>query len=300
MTSKEAIDKIKKLLFGEESFGSYKTKDGVEMSIDGEVKLGKEIYIITSEGNIPAPDEMFEFEDGLRVKVKDGLIEKIDYSSEEKEEMAEATLADGTRVTNDEAGEFAVGQNLYVITEDNEKVSAPQGEHSTESGITIVVDENGVITGIKRPDEEGEGSLEEMAEATLVDGTIVETEGDLSVGSELYVRTESGRTIAPDGQHSTTEGKIIVVENGVITEIMEREEESQEDLYDVITEGFNALKNEINTLREDYNKIKSEFSAFKGEPAGERQYNNNEYIKELKAQKFRKLEELRSLRNKNK
>ena len=79
----------------------------------------------------------------------------------EDQKFAEATLADGTKVTNKKDTEFAVGDELYVITEGGEEVIAPSGEHTTESGITVTVNEEGKITGIARPDEGGEGSLAE-------------------------------------------------------------------------------------------------------------------------------------------
>lgn len=79
----------------------------------------------------------------------------------EKQAFAEATLVDGTKITNMSDGEFEVGQELHVITEEGEHVIAPSGEHTTDSGIVITVDGEGKITGIARPDEGGEGSLAE-------------------------------------------------------------------------------------------------------------------------------------------
>jgi hypothetical protein len=55
-----------------------------------------------------------------------------------------------------------VGQKLYVITEAGDKVSAPEGEHTTKSGVVVVVNGEGFITGVKYPDKAGEGSLSEM------------------------------------------------------------------------------------------------------------------------------------------
>lgn len=72
----------------------------------------------------------------------------------------EATLADGTKIMNDSDESFAPGQKLFVIDSEGNKVSAPEGEHTTESGIVITVDAEGTITGVKEPDAEGEGSLE--------------------------------------------------------------------------------------------------------------------------------------------
>lgn len=79
----------------------------------------------------------------------------------EKQEFAEATLVDGTKVTNKKDTEFAEGDELFVITEAGDEVLAPSGEHTTESGIVVTVDGEGKITGIARPDEAGEGSLAE-------------------------------------------------------------------------------------------------------------------------------------------
>jgi len=83
--------------------------------------------------------------------------------TEVKENFTEATLADGTKITNMVDADFEVGQELHVITEEGEHVLAPSGEHTTESGIVITVDGEGKITGVKHPDAEGEGSLEEEA-----------------------------------------------------------------------------------------------------------------------------------------
>lgn len=76
----------------------------------------------------------------------------------------EATLADGTKITNKSDEKFAPGQNLFVLDAEGNEVPAPEGEHTTESGITLTVDGAGVITGVKEPDMEGEGSLEAKKE----------------------------------------------------------------------------------------------------------------------------------------
>ena len=77
----------------------------------------------------------------------------------ETQTFAEASLVDGTKVSNDEGADFAIGQTLFVTTEDGSKVIAPVGLHTTESGIAIDVDAEGKIVGIHHPDAEPEGSL---------------------------------------------------------------------------------------------------------------------------------------------
>lgn len=89
------------------------------------------------------------------------MTENNSTKNTEKQEFADATLVDGTKITNMLDAEFEVGQELHVITEEGEHVIAPSGEHTTDSGIVITVDEAGKITGIARPDEGGEGSLAE-------------------------------------------------------------------------------------------------------------------------------------------
>lgn len=91
-------------------------------------------------------------------------INNTENSTEEVKEVsfAEATLVDGTKITNMLDAEFEVGQELHVITQEGEHVIAPSGEHTTESGIVITVDEEGKITGVARPDGADEGSLAEQ------------------------------------------------------------------------------------------------------------------------------------------
>ena len=248
MTSSEALLKIRHLLFGKNQFASLKTLDGVELTIEGDVELEKEIYIITPDGEIPAPEGEFQLEDGLKLRIKDGKVEKIDYTEQEVKDEEEVMEEEEVKV-------------------EEEKV--------------------------------------EMVSAELIDGTIVETEGDLVEGAELYVVTEEGKTIAPDGSHETVEGKIVVVEDGKIKEVKDKEEVvveeeiSFDEMLEVFTEGFNHLTNELNTIKERYDELRVEFSKFSAEPAAERQYING-YVAEQKQMKFSKLEQLAQLKNKRK
>ena len=172
--------KLKKLqvLLGlvPQSFG-YMTTDGVEIEIeDDAMETGKKVYVITPEGQLPIPDGEYEMEMGAKLKTMGGVIEKMETIKPEQEivdvpaddadvisvpaneEMASATLVDGTKVEAE--GDFEVGKPLFVITEAGERVPAPEGEHTTDSGIVVVVDAEGVITGIRKPDMAPEGSLE--------------------------------------------------------------------------------------------------------------------------------------------
>ena len=75
---------------------------------------------------------------------------------------------------------------------------------------------------------EGEITKEQqMAMAILADGTeVYSPDAEFAVGSELFVMDAEGNPMpAPDGEHTTAEGKVIVVSGGVIAEIKEPMEE---------------------------------------------------------------------------
>lgn len=178
MTRNEIKKKIAQLIGKSfEAFGEYKTKEGTELRIEGEkFEVGVPVYVITPEGQLPVSDGDYELESGAKIKVEQGLITNVEEISTEgtpidetQEDGAddvelrkfdEAELADGTIVGTD--GDFEVGKKLYVKDEAGEWVQAPEGSHVTKSGIELVVDSEGTITGLKKPDAEGEGSLEEM------------------------------------------------------------------------------------------------------------------------------------------
>jgi hypothetical protein len=184
MNATEAINKIADLLglkFKSEKFMVTKLVDGsteITNNQEGPFSVGEGLFVVGEDSVlVPAPAGSHETREGLILTVgEDSIISKIEEKPVVEESnpvidaatdveidtevLSSATLTDGTKIETDEEGDFAVGQKLYVITESGEKVSAPEGEHVTESGITLVVDGEGVITGVKYPDEDGEGSLE--------------------------------------------------------------------------------------------------------------------------------------------
>lgn len=132
------------------------------------------------------------------VKKHFSLTDNIETPEQTSEEtFASATLVDGTKITNMVDADFEPGQVLHVITEGDVHLVAPEGSHVTESGIEIVVDGEGVITEVNRPDEATEveateeESLEEhapveeaMAEESVVEETELEEEAEIEVALE--------------------------------------------------------------------------------------------------------------------
>ena len=63
----------------------------------------------------------------------------------------------------------------------------------------------------------------EMASAMLVDGTEIQWEGELAVGTAIFVVTNEGLIPAPDATHEVEGGMLVTTEGGLVTEIVEVE-----------------------------------------------------------------------------
>ena len=80
---------------------------------------------------------------------------------ETKVEFAQMTLENGTVL---EAEEFAAGQEVFIVTEED-KIALPVGEYELEDGMTLVVEEEGIISEIKSAEAEEEEAPEVEVEA---------------------------------------------------------------------------------------------------------------------------------------
>ncbi len=154
-----------------------------------------------------------------------------------------------------------------------------------------------IETPVKMEEETKEEEVStKMAEATLVDGTLVYTEGELAVGAILYVSTEEEEDpFAPSALHETSEGLLITVgENGEITSIEEKaaEETSEEEVTEeVMEEEVKEEKEEMSSeellaaiaelvkeyrseVKEEMEALTERFNAIADEPATKPVRNN--------------------------
>ena len=83
----------------------------------------------------------------------------VELSTEEKVELAQAKLENGTVL---EAESFESGKEVFILTDD-EKVALPIGEYQMEDGKILVIAEDGIISEIK------EGGEEEVVEEEVVE-----------------------------------------------------------------------------------------------------------------------------------
>jgi len=116
ITAKEALEKIKKMLFTEGSQAassaasndatsvSYNLKDGTAIKVIGDLAQGSEVLVNTADGDQPAPDGELELSDGTLISIVGGLITEIETPNQEIDEKNGGANPDETR--------FAVAQKL--------------------------------------------------------------------------------------------------------------------------------------------------------------------------------------------
>ena len=153
------------------------------------------------------------------------------------------------------------------------------------------------VKEVKMDEHEGDDKKEvKMAEAELVDGTLVYTEGELETGAILFVKAGEGVSedpFAPAGVHETTDGLLVTVgENGEITSIEEKgaeveasekkeevemeEQEDKKEEFDVdgLLEGIAGMlqpyTDEIKELKEELSVLTSRFNEVADEPAAKK------------------------------
>ena len=117
-----------------------------------------------------------------------------------------------------------------------------------------------------------------MATAELTDGTIIEWEGELAVGTSIFVQTGEGLIPAPDATHEVTGGMLVTTEGGVVTEIVEpeveakEEEEMSEDVpaefasleaFNSLVSRFEEAVEKLNSLEEKLTNNEEAFSTMK-------------------------------------
>jgi BMFP domain-containing protein YqiC len=138
---------------------------------------------------------------------------------------------------------------------------------------------------------EGEITKEQqMAMAILADGTeVYSPDAEFAVGSELFVMDADGNPVpAPDGEHTTAEGKMIVVSGGLITEIKEPMEEepkveieiekeeqaafdgvSREEFESTINSLVEAFESKIATLNAEKETLSATIEKMSKQPAAD-------------------------------
>lgn len=87
------------------------------------------------------------------------LLEKIKALLSQEVKLEQMLMGDG--VTKIEAETFEAGKEVFVVTEDEQKIAVPVGEYELEDGRILVVVEEGIISEVKEKEEEVEEEVKE-------------------------------------------------------------------------------------------------------------------------------------------
>jgi hypothetical protein len=213
--------------------------------------------------------------------------------------------------------DIKVGDEVYIEDAEGNRTPAVDDTYKTDEGVTIIV-VDGKVSEILEPEAEvapeetpevAEEAAEETTEETPVEETPAEEkvmntiatdkgellyEGELAVGTEVFVATEEGNAPAEDGDYLLEDGKTLKVAEGKIAEIVEAapaeevtEEPTEETMAEETpveeSEEVAALKAEIERLQEEIKELKKENKELKAAPMATAAH--DEFTTSVKAQK---------------
>tara|TARA_R100000697_G_scaffold9584_1_gene15260 strand:+ start:95 stop:712 length:618 start_codon:yes stop_codon:yes gene_type:complete len=143
--------------------------------------------------------------------------------SEEKVELAEISLKNGTLLVSEE---FAKGNAVFIKSEDGE-MALPIGEYELEDGRTLFVTEEGVIDNITKAAEEAEEELSEESATETVETELEEEEEK----EEMKYVTREEFAVAMDELKSMIEKMADKTKEEKMSEVTEEtKEENKEEL----------------------------------------------------------------------
>ena len=73
-------------------------------------------------------------------------------------QLEERKLENGTRF---EADSFEAGKEIFIVTDEDERIAVPKGEYLLDDGFMVVVEEDGIISEVKEAVEEEVEAAEE-------------------------------------------------------------------------------------------------------------------------------------------
>lgn len=138
-----------------------------------------------------------------------------------------SVTTDGGVLVWDGDDDLKAGDAVFIEDAEGNRTPAEDKDYRTDEAKVIRVADGKVAEIV---DDEAEVAEDDVQEAygrkdTDKGAILWEGEEDLKAGDAVFVEGEDGNEQAPDGDYRTEDGKVIVVENGIVVEIKDAEAE---------------------------------------------------------------------------
>jgi len=165
-------------------------------------------------------------------------------------ELEQRKLEDG--VTTVEADAFEAEAEIFIITEDEQKIALPVGEYKMEDGSLLIVKEEGIIAEIKAEEEAEEEKKEEEEEVKEEEEVIEEEMADEKKPVKKTVESIVKETFfteieALKKENEELKAEVELLSKNKIQEATDKVENKEEvvELSDVKTEEVEAATKPI-------------------------------------------------------
>ena len=183
-------------------------------------------------------------------------------------------LAEFANVTTDKGilawdgdDDLKVGDAVFIEDAEGNRTPAEDGDYKTDDNKTIVV-ADGKVSEIKDPEvdvepTEGEEGEQELASVKTDKGDLL-YDGELAVGTEVFVADEEGnQTAAPDGDYTLENGNVVKVADGKVAEIIEAAPAEENTPAE---EETAAIKAENESLKAEIAELKKQIAELSAQP----------------------------------
>ena len=99
--------------------------------------------------------------------------------------LEERKLENGTRF---EADAFEKGKEVFIVTDEDERIAVPAGSYLLDDGFTLIVKEDGIIDEVKEAVEE---EVEETVEAPVVEEVEAAEEAEVGDWKSMEIRIKN-------------------------------------------------------------------------------------------------------------
>jgi hypothetical protein len=190
--------------------------------------------------------------------------------TEDKTELAEATLENGTTIYTD-AESFSEGAEVYLLNDEGERISLPAGSYELQDGGVLNIGENGVVESVGEAEavEEATPETEEPQPQTEME-TQEEKFDDTPVTREVVaqmIREALAEMMEPGEEKEEEKEEMSAVDPEAPSAALEAVEEPKKAPKKAKKEEAPAEKEEFSILKAELETIKAELASVQKQAA---------------------------------